>query len=83
MPTTWTEKKEEIRSIQRLPSSAVKFDGRHKDGWLRIHLEGAWPYLGVEPVGDGERRVDPAVRVHDVAGHALDDAVDGIADILA
>jgi len=40
-------------------------------------------HLGVEPVGDGERRVDPAVRVHDVAGHALDDAVDGIADILA
>jgi len=35
-----------------------------------------------DPVGYGERRVDPAVRVHDVERHVVDDTVDGVADVL-
>ena len=39
--------------------------------------------LRCQPVRDGERRVDPAVRVHHIARHAFDDAVDRVADVLA
>ena len=31
---------------------------------------------------DGVGGVDPAVGVHDAAGHAVDDAVDRVADVL-
>ena len=33
-------------------------------------------------LGDGERGVDPAVGVHDLLRNLLDDAVDGVADVL-
>lgn len=36
-----------------------------------------------QPVGDGERRVNPTVSVHHVEGNLVDDAVDGVADVLA
>lgn len=36
-----------------------------------------------QPVGDGERGVDPAVGVHHVEGDLVHDAVNGIPDVLA
>lgn len=39
-------------------------------------------FFGCHPVGDGECRMDPAVRVHNIARHSFDDAVDGVANVL-
>ena len=40
-------------------------------------------FLSGPPGRDGVGGVDPAVGVHDAAGNAIDDAVDGVADVLA
>ena len=40
-------------------------------------------FLSGPPGRDGVGGVDPAVGVHDAAGNAIDNAVDGVADVLA
>ena len=41
------------------------------------------PLLSSPSGWDGVGGVDPAIGVHDAAGHPIDDAVDRVADVLA
>jgi len=46
-------------------------------------LDHVFADAAAETVGNGERRVYPTVRVHDVERHIVDDAIDRVADVLA